>query len=109
MRKIGQSATQTSRVIQRQPFFGPGTRTSFLRGSGLFGGVEDPLHQPIIDHYRRETGLRPGEGPSDAMVKYVLAPAYFAPREILNRERHDRPAYGSAVTKAPSRNKLSSP
>jgi hypothetical protein len=101
MRKINQMATQTSRIIQRQPFFGPGTRTGFLRGGGLFGGVEDPLHQPIIDRYRREMGLGPGEGPSDAIIKYVLAPAYFAPRAVLNRERHDSPAYVSAVTNWP--------
>lgn len=62
---------QTNRVIQRQPFFGSAPRTGFLRGAP-FGGVEDPLHQPIIDRYRRETGLRPDEGPSDAMLKYVL-------------------------------------
>jgi hypothetical protein len=35
------------------------------------------------------------------MIKYVLAPAYFAPREVLNRERHDGPAYVSAVTNWP--------
>jgi hypothetical protein len=90
-------ALQTTRVIQRQPFFGSAPRTGFLRG-GTFGGVEDPLHQPIIDQYRRETGLTPDEGPSDAMIKYVLAPAYFAPRAILNRSRHDSPDYVSAVT-----------
>ncbi|MES1242776.1 MAG: hypothetical protein ABUT39_14260 [Acidobacteriota bacterium] len=88
---------QTTRIIQRQTFFGPTPRTGFLHG-GSFSGVEDPLHQPIIDRYRREHGLRPGEGPSDAMIKYVLAPAYFAPRALLNRSRHDSPDYVSAVT-----------
>lgn len=100
MHRIGKINTQPSKVIQRQPFFGSATRTNFLQG-GPFGGGSDPLHQPIIDRYRRETGLRPGEGPSDAMIKYVLAPAYFAPREILNRERHDRPDYVSAVVNWP--------
>jgi hypothetical protein len=100
MYRIGKLAAHTPNIVQRQPFFGPVTRTGFLRG-GLFGGMEDPLHQPIIDRYRRETGLRSGEGPSDAMIKYVLVPAYFAPRAVLNRERHDSPAYVSAVTNWP--------
>jgi hypothetical protein len=101
MHKIGKIGTQPSMIIQRQPFFGPATRTNFLQG-GLFSGGSDPLHQPIIDRYRRETGLKPGEA-SAAMIKYVLAPAYFAfvPRAILNHERHDRPDYASAIVNWP--------
>jgi hypothetical protein len=100
MHRIIKISTPSSKLVQRQPFFGSPTRTSFLEG-GLFGGGSDPLHQPIIDRYRRETGLGPGEGPSDAMIKYMLAPAYFAPRAILNRERHDSPDYVSAVVNWP--------
>lgn len=100
MYRISKISARPSSIIQRQPFFGSPSRPNFLQG-GLFSGGSDPLHQPIIDRYRRENGLRPGEGPSDAMIKYVLALAYFAPRAVLNRERHDSPAYVSAVTHWP--------
>lgn len=59
--------------------------------------AEDSIHQPIIDRYRREMGLAPGEGVSDAEIKYRLAPAYFTPEHALNHERRDTSRYTSAI------------
>ena len=44
--------------------------------------IEDPIHTPLIEEYRRQHGFPPGgvnesgrrEGPSDAEIKYVLLP-----------------------------------
>ena len=65
------------------------------------GEGKDPIHDPIIEEYRRRHGLPPGGrdeqgksvGPSDADIKYKLAPAEEQarrrqPRSIQNFKRH---------------------
>jgi len=104
------TTTHNPTATAHRPFFPAGATTRFFtvpkvssttapplvqRYAGQ--GSEDPIHQPIIDRYRRELGLAPGEGPSDAQIKYQLAPAYFGPVQTLNRDRHDTPAYTAAM------------
>lgn len=95
-----------------RPFFSS-SRTSFLVPENAppliqryaWSG-EDPIHQPIIDRYRAELGLSPEESPSDAQIKYVLAPAYLMPEQALNSERHDTPAYTAAMARWPDNRPL---
>jgi hypothetical protein len=48
-------------------------------GTGpALGGGRDPIHQPLIEDYRRRRGLGPDEGPSDADIKYRRSAAELA-------------------------------
>lgn len=115
MRRANKTPSPTP--THRQPFFGNQTSSRFFAPKVLGlqpssapeqiiqrspNDIEDFIHQPIIDRYRREMGLAPGEGPSDAEIKYRLAPAYFSPEHALNHERHDNTRYINAVVNWPN-------